>query len=108
MQRFCGVFDFFFQAEDGIRDGRVTGVQTCALPIFTTLAPRRFNASTLKGWNVEALKRRGARVVTRSLRFKVSTIQRFNVSRLPRNAFEWYSPPDRQAPPTARWDCGSR
>src|SRR6266702_6397231 len=27
-----GVF-FFFQAEDGIRDGHVTGVQTCALPI---------------------------------------------------------------------------
>src|SRR6201992_2260311 len=27
---------FFFQAEDGIRDGRVTGVQTCALPIFPT------------------------------------------------------------------------
>src|SRR5690348_17752161 len=26
-------FSFFFQAEDGIRDGRVTGVQTCALPI---------------------------------------------------------------------------
>src|SRR5690348_18078522 len=26
---------FFFQAEDGIRDGRVTGVQTCALPIYT-------------------------------------------------------------------------
>src|SRR3712207_8350289 len=26
---------FFFQAEDGIRDIGVTGVQTCALPIFT-------------------------------------------------------------------------
>src|SRR5439155_16160528 len=26
-------FFFFFQAEDGIRDGHVTGVQTCALPI---------------------------------------------------------------------------
>src|SRR6266487_6161472 len=26
-------FCFFFQAEDGIRDGRETGVQTCALPI---------------------------------------------------------------------------
>src|SRR5207253_5504360 len=26
---------FFFQAEDGIRDGHVTGVQTCALPIWT-------------------------------------------------------------------------
>src|SRR5438876_8798332 len=28
------LFFFFFQAEDGIRDGRVTGVQTCALPIL--------------------------------------------------------------------------
>src|SRR5215813_12399536 len=25
---------FFFQAEDGIRDADVTGVQTCALPIY--------------------------------------------------------------------------
>src|SRR5690625_868125 len=25
----------FFQAEDGIRDGHVTGVQTCALPIYS-------------------------------------------------------------------------
>src|SRR2546430_10742544 len=30
---------FFFQAEDGIRDLTVTGVQTCALPIFTGVAP---------------------------------------------------------------------
>src|SRR5690625_7606146 len=30
----CGIMNFFFQAEDGIRDGHVTGVQTCALPIF--------------------------------------------------------------------------
>src|SRR5687767_15779457 len=29
---FCFIF-FFFQAEDGIRDKLVTGVQTCALPI---------------------------------------------------------------------------
>src|SRR2546426_9712981 len=28
------VFFFFFQAEDGIRDYKVTGVQTCALPIY--------------------------------------------------------------------------
>src|SRR5690348_17990962 len=36
-------FFFFFQAEDGIRDGRVTGVQTCALPIYlgtTVVVPR--------------------------------------------------------------------
>src|SRR2546422_4895946 len=29
----CCFFFFFFQAEDGIRDVAVTGVQTCALPI---------------------------------------------------------------------------
>src|SRR5439155_10951346 len=29
-------FFFFFQAEDGIRDGHVTGVQTCALPIYSS------------------------------------------------------------------------
>src|SRR5256885_2857501 len=29
---------FFFQAEDGIRDYKVTGVQTCALPIFYSSA----------------------------------------------------------------------
>src|SRR5215216_2179211 len=30
---YCVLFFFFFQAEDGIRDDLVTGVQTCALPI---------------------------------------------------------------------------
>src|SRR5205085_8256616 len=35
---FLFYFFFFFQAEDGIRDLTVTGVQTCALPIST---PRR-------------------------------------------------------------------
>src|SRR2546422_4217472 len=38
-------FFFFFQAEDGIRDVAVTGVQTCALPIYELergrLQPRR-------------------------------------------------------------------
>src|SRR5207248_8856880 len=29
---------FFFQAEDGIRDRTVTGVQTCALPILSSLS----------------------------------------------------------------------
>src|SRR5205085_6425574 len=32
---------FFFQAEDGIRDLTVTGVQTCALPILAELAARQ-------------------------------------------------------------------
>src|SRR5256885_7342068 len=35
----CG-WSFFFQAEDGIRDYKVTGVQTCALPICRALPER--------------------------------------------------------------------
>src|SRR2546429_3256962 len=35
---------FFFQAEDGIRDVAVTGVQTCALPICYRLAAYRAHA----------------------------------------------------------------
>src|SRR5690606_40252528 len=34
------LFCFFFQAEDGIRDFHVTGVQTCALPIWAVRRPR--------------------------------------------------------------------
>src|SRR6266513_3803145 len=35
MKRLSSIF--FFQAEDGIRDRNVTGVQTCALPILDTV-----------------------------------------------------------------------
>src|SRR5258706_1409416 len=35
-------FYFFFQAEDGIRDWSVTGVQTCALPISAIYSPSPF------------------------------------------------------------------
>src|SRR6266536_5730697 len=38
-------FFFFFQAEDGIRDPLVTGVQTCALPILPT--PKTYAAPWL-------------------------------------------------------------
>src|SRR5262249_60291698 len=38
---FVGVCVFFFQAEDGIRDWSVTGVQTCALPISDHPGERR-------------------------------------------------------------------
>src|SRR5207253_8668713 len=41
---------FFFQAEDGIRDGHVTGVQTCALPILQReLAVRAVEVLVLHG-----------------------------------------------------------
>ena len=38
-----GVSFFFFQAEDGIRDADVTGVQTCALPISHERSDRRIS-----------------------------------------------------------------
>src|SRR5215467_13703606 len=38
-------FFFFFQAEDGIRDYKVTGVQTCALPIWKKIARRAWRIS---------------------------------------------------------------
>src|ERR1019366_1858050 len=40
---------YFFQAEDGIRDWSVTGVQTCALPICDGIGLRRF-AGALWAW----------------------------------------------------------
>src|SRR5437016_8075272 len=39
---------FFFQAEDGIRDWSVTGVQTCALPIYR-LCASNFQSGTRRG-----------------------------------------------------------
>src|SRR5438034_3358933 len=38
---------FFFQAEDGIRDHCVTGVQTCALPICDDATERRLSVATV-------------------------------------------------------------
>src|SRR5204862_3728545 len=51
---------FFFQAEDGIRDLYVTGVQTCALPIclgYAVAQPRRADAlrAQLPLWNVNGV-----------------------------------------------------
>src|SRR6266576_3422567 len=40
---------FFFQAEDGIRDLYVTGVQTCALPIWQQTRPGRRAVSRAQG-----------------------------------------------------------
>src|SRR3712207_8322871 len=60
------VFFFFFQAEDGIRDIGVTGVQTCALPICW-LARRRDCATAVRertGLRLYAQQQTGRPAVT--------------------------------------------
>src|SRR5256885_4126308 len=59
-------FFFFFQAEDGIRDYKVTGVQTCALPICEIIGGSQRMAS------YELL------------------LQRIHEHNLPEEAFKWY------------------
>src|SRR5207244_13331466 len=51
--RFVYFVFFFFQAEDGIRDDLVTGVQTCALPIC--LHPRSLGEVGREGVAVDSL-----------------------------------------------------
>src|SRR5256885_15512423 len=41
---------FFFQAEDGIRDYKVTGVQTCALPIWSIRRPQQGGDFEFHDW----------------------------------------------------------
>src|SRR2546430_10055656 len=47
--RRCYSWFFFFQAEDGIRDLTVTGVQTCALPIYQTFGETTCNIGVISG-----------------------------------------------------------
>src|SRR5690606_40763823 len=47
------LFFFFFQAEDGIRDFHVTGVQTCALPIWRRTARVHDRAARGRGRGAE-------------------------------------------------------
>src|SRR5688572_31769478 len=58
---FVSLCFFFFQAEDGIRDLTVTGVQTCALPISrpddSVTTPRRASTSRRRGGAIVSLHR---------------------------------------------------
>src|SRR5690606_39440996 len=53
---------FFFQAEDGIRDFHVTGVQTCALPIFPMLVLLMAIAFVVVPQSVAGLNRLGVAI----------------------------------------------
>src|SRR3712207_4583132 len=72
---------FFFQAEDGIRDIGVTGVQTCALPIYPVLNDRQFRvwrAYAVRAWpTLVAIDPRGYVVGTHAGEFTAGAIEPF-------------------------------
>src|SRR5690554_7684670 len=59
---FVFFFFFFFQAEDGIRDADVTGVQTCALPILGQSTSRQRFGRSLASHRLSLARRRRLRV----------------------------------------------
>src|SRR5690606_39763032 len=63
MRRCCAFF--FFQAEDGIRDFHVTGVQTCALPILWRPRPHVAPAIDRAGADFRAYYGAGGRQIGR-------------------------------------------
>src|SRR5256885_9761343 len=78
---------FFFQAEDGIRDYKVTGVQTCALPICNSaLAITTTPSSTSTGGTAAA--RSGRRSPSTSSAWSSTTWNRTIQLRLPRSRSE--------------------
>src|SRR5207245_4728122 len=52
---------FFFQAEDGIRDATVTGVQTCALPIYREPNSVLAQRVRIQAQQAKAILQRGSR-----------------------------------------------
>src|SRR5438876_143640 len=72
------MFFFFFQAEDGIRDGRVTGVQTCALPISSSRRSRSNDMVTVSADQKIRirLKAYDHHLLDRSMREIVETVRR--------------------------------
>src|SRR5688500_8112491 len=62
---------FFLQAKDGIRDYKVTGVQTCALPISTATP-----MATKRGWTTVRTGETGIRLATRGIALPIATTTR--------------------------------
>src|SRR5699024_11369751 len=75
-------FIFFVQAEDGIRDRNVTGVQTCALPIFKLQKANEKNDSLMK--SMKKNEEGKNKLIEESIQ-KNADLQRKNVELLCRN-----------------------
>src|SRR5260370_21438261 len=86
----CNDVFFFFQAEDGIRDSSVTGVQTCALPISVSeVARRRWRHRARRGRHEHA---RGLRIAVDDLPGILATDRRSEERRVGKECRSRWSP----------------
>src|SRR6266498_5531053 len=81
---------FFFQAEDGIRDADVTGVQTCALPIFFHDVGKPETYDDGHFHQHEFVGEAKVRQILRRWKFDKTTVEA--VAHLVRNHMFWYQP----------------
>src|SRR2546430_3167639 len=65
---------FFFQAEDGIRDLTVTGVQTCALPISSSRSQKRSILWSSSGASTSSSTQIGAGLVRNTAKMSASAV----------------------------------
>src|SRR6266508_4064582 len=104
---------FFFQAEDGIRDGHVTGVQTCALPISVRWRIHSSLVSTIDSKNAFGTTRSGSAEPTPAIEAWRGPLTRRSPlrvrSRRPPGPPSRVAPRDRVALPSDRaWERGYR
>src|SRR3989449_2690584 len=98
----CLMFFFFFQAEDGIRDVAVTGVQTCALPIWgaeTAIRVRLAPDLRLYTWGLAFLRectaeraRRNTLIKLRLCQYSQAVMQRSEERRVGKECRSRWSP----------------
>src|SRR5438309_11820001 len=105
---------FFFQAEDGIRDGTVTGVQTCALPISGArklrFAPARLEECRGDGQAVapgereaQLARARERRRVERGITARFGHAARFEIGRASCRERGWMCVGDARVRKTRAW-----
>src|SRR3712207_9037681 len=102
------IFGFFFQAEDGIRDIGVTGVQTCALPIlvsyWTAYLKANYPAEYMAGLLTSVGDDKDRRPIY------LAECRRMGIKVLPPDVNEssWDSPPSRSGERRGGKECRSR
>src|SRR2546429_2452757 len=82
---------FFFQAEDGIRDVAVTGVQTCALPIYVVsvlVPPLRERKEDIPGLIEHFRRKYGSKYRGGAMQFSEDVVRRFQDYDYPGNVRE--------------------